>query len=73
MQKKTLELVFKDKGGKTLSMSFDNPKENIEKSDLLDLESTIRDAKVFNGPEGDLVGFGRAYTKEVIETDLLQG
>lgn len=73
MVKKTLELVFKDTGGKTLNMSFKDPKESIEKTELTELETTIRDSKVFVGPEGDIVGFGKAYTKEVIEKDLLQG
>lgn len=73
MEKKTLEIVFKDESDNNLSMSFTNPKENIQTAELRALETTIVENKVFVGKTGNIKGFGKAFIREVKETNLLEG
>ncbi|MGO1580327.1 MAG: DUF2922 domain-containing protein [Peptoniphilaceae bacterium] len=71
--KTSLELSFKDENNRSLSFSILDPKDNIEKQDLINLEQNIVDNEVFLGPSGKIKGFGSAKLKEVKTTDLLEG
>ncbi|WP_138160529.1 DUF2922 domain-containing protein [Peptoniphilus catoniae] len=71
MGKKTLELNFLDENDKSLRFSIANPKEGINKAQLVGIEDYIVKNEMFVGPSGKLKGFGTAKYREVTETDLL--
>lgn len=71
MEKKTLEIQFKDGSNKGFRISLNNPVDEIDKQNLVNLENAVVSNKLFAGPTGDLVKLESAVVREVKTTELI--
>ena len=68
---KQLVMVFLDSGNKPFNIIIDDPRDNIEASELTDFETFIVDENVFIGKAGKIKGFGSAFYIEKNYKELL--
>lgn len=68
---KKLHLIFEDARGEEFNLTIDDPKEDLTDDEVIAQAGVIISANVFDSKGSDLQLIKKAYTREVVRTDIL--
>lgn len=67
---KTLEMVFKTQGGKSVTVAVKDPKDGLLLAEVQAVMNTIIAKNIFSSTSGDLVGIQEAQIRQLAITEL---
>lgn len=67
---KTLEMIFKTQGGRSVTVAVKDPKEGLTLAEVQTVMNTIIAKNIFSSTSGDLVAVQEAQIRQLAITEL---